>query len=108
MLVTASLACLIETATIFGGQSPKHVQEIIADNLSKSGWSWACVATMDREERTIFVADAHRGDGQRFIVHTDEKLTAFLQLESATRLAAVNTVYWQTITMSNLRCTTER
>jgi hypothetical protein len=90
------------------GESRKHVQEIIADNLSKAGWSWGCVSAIDSNGRTIFVADAHRGDGQRFIVHTDEKLTAFLQLESATRLAAVNTVYWQTITMSNLRCTTER
>jgi hypothetical protein len=57
--------------------------EIIADNLSKVGWSWGCVATMDREGRTIFVADANRGDGQRFVVHTDEKMTAFLELESA-------------------------
>ncbi len=32
--------------------------------------------------RTIFVADAHR-DGKRFVVHADEKLTAFLELESA-------------------------
>jgi hypothetical protein len=30
----------------------------------------------------MFVADAHRGDGQRFIVRADEKLTAFLELES--------------------------
>jgi len=28
--------------------------------------------------RTIFVADAHRGDGKRFVVSADEKLTAFL------------------------------
>jgi hypothetical protein len=42
MLVTASLACLIETATNpFGGESRKRVQEIIADNLSKAGWNWA-------------------------------------------------------------------
>jgi hypothetical protein len=34
------------------------------------------------EARTIFVADAHRGDNQRFIVQADEKLTAFLELES--------------------------
>jgi hypothetical protein len=26
------------------------------------------------------VADAHRGDGQRFIVREDEKLTAFMEL----------------------------
>ena len=59
--------------------------EIIADNLSKAGWSWACVATVDREARTIFVADAHRDDGKRFVVRADEKLTAFVELESATR-----------------------
>ena len=57
--------------------------EIIADNLSKAGWSWDCVATADREGRTIFVADAHCGDGQRFVVHADEKATAFLELERA-------------------------
>jgi hypothetical protein len=33
----------------------------------------------------IFVADAHRGDGNRFVVRADEKLTAFVELESATR-----------------------
>jgi hypothetical protein len=32
--------------------------------------------------RTIWIADAHR-DGKRFIVRADEKLTAFLELESA-------------------------
>jgi len=30
----------------------------------------------------IFIADAHCGDGKRF-VRADEKLTAFLELESA-------------------------
>jgi hypothetical protein len=59
--------------------------EIIADNLSKAGWSWGCVATVDARGRTIFVADAHRDDGKRFIVRADEKLTAFLELESEIR-----------------------
>jgi hypothetical protein len=40
---------------------------------------------VDREARTIFVADAHRDDGKRFVVRADEKLTAFVELESATR-----------------------
>ena len=31
--------------------------------------------------RTIWIADAHRGNGKRFIVRADEKLTAFLELE---------------------------
>jgi hypothetical protein len=38
--------------------------EIIADNLSKAGWSWGCVSALDSNGRTIFVADAHRGDGK--------------------------------------------
>ena len=33
--------------------------------------------------RTIWIADAHRDDGQRFVVHADEILTAFLELERA-------------------------
>jgi hypothetical protein len=55
----------------------------LADNLSRSGWSWGCVSTVDAQGRTIFNADSHRGDGQRFVVHADEKLTAFLELERA-------------------------
>jgi hypothetical protein len=57
--------------------------EIIADRLSKAGWSWGCVATINPEGQTIFVADAHRDDGKRLIVHADEKLSAFVELESA-------------------------
>ena len=35
----------------------------------------------DSEGRTIWIGDAHRDDGKRFIVHADEKLTAFVELE---------------------------
>ncbi len=57
-------------------------REIIADNLSKAGWSWGCVSGVDSRDRTIFVADAYR-DGKCFVVRADEKLTAFVELESA-------------------------
>jgi hypothetical protein len=59
--------------------------EIIADNLSKAGWSLGCVSAIDSEGRTIFIADAHRDDGKRFVVRADEKLSAFVELESAVR-----------------------
>jgi hypothetical protein len=58
--------------------------EIIADNLSKAGWSLGYVSALDREWRTIWIVDAHR-DGKRFIVRADEKLTAFMELEAAIR-----------------------
>jgi hypothetical protein len=57
--------------------------EIIADNLSKAGWSWGCVSAIDSEGRTIWITDAHRDDGKRFVVRADEKLTAFVELESS-------------------------
>jgi hypothetical protein len=34
---------------------------------------------------SIFVTDAHRGDGKGFIVRADEKLAAFVELESVIR-----------------------
>ena len=57
--------------------------ELIGDNLSKAGWSWGCVSAVDSCGHTNWIADAHRGDGQRFVVHADKKLTAFLELERA-------------------------
>src|SRR5262249_32979821 len=67
--------------------------EIIADNLSKAGWSWGCVSAVDSEGRTIWIADAHCDDGKRFIVRTHEKLTArrasrFVSLSVACRSRA--------------------
>jgi hypothetical protein len=61
--------------------------EIIADNLSKAGWSWGRVSAIDTNGRTIWIADAHRDDGKRFVVSADEKLMAFVELESAIRAA---------------------
>jgi hypothetical protein len=63
--------------------------EIIADNLSKAGWSWGCVSAVDSNGRTIWIADAHR-DGKRFIVRADELLTAFLELQTAIHEFAVD------------------
>jgi hypothetical protein len=58
-------------------------RETIADNLSKAGWSWGCLSAVTSEGRIIWIADAHRDDGKRFIGHADEKLTAFMELEAA-------------------------
>jgi hypothetical protein len=43
---------------------------------------------VDHNARTIWITDAHRGDGKRFVVRTDEKLSAFLELESAIPVTA--------------------
>jgi len=42
-------------------------------------------STVDSNGRTIWIADAHRDNGKRFVVRANEKLTAFMELESAIR-----------------------
>jgi hypothetical protein len=59
--------------------------EIIADNLSKAGWRCGCISSTDHDGRQFWVVAAEREDVGRFIVRADEKLTAFLELESALR-----------------------
>ena len=50
------------------------------------------MSAIDSNGRSIWIVDAHRDDGKRFIVRADEKLAAFLELESALREAPTNTV----------------
>jgi hypothetical protein len=47
---------------------------------------------VDSNGRTIWIADAHRDDGKRFVVRADEKLTAFVGLESAIRREIATTI----------------
>jgi hypothetical protein len=57
--------------------------EIVKDNLRKAGWNCGCISSTDHEGRQFWVMAAERSDAGRFIVHTDQELPAFLELESA-------------------------
>jgi hypothetical protein len=59
--------------------------EIIDDRLGKAGFSMGWVSAIDCEGRTIWIVDAYRDDGNRVVVRSDEKLTAFLEMETAVR-----------------------
>ena len=50
------------------------------------------VSAVDSEGLTMWIVDAHRDNGKRFIVRLDEKLTAFLELERITHELAVSTL----------------
>jgi hypothetical protein len=52
---------------------PVKYWEIIADNLKKAGWSLGYVSVVDGERRTIWIADAHCGDGKRFVAGREKK-----------------------------------
>src|SRR5438132_13818099 len=78
-------------ARVSAESAPVKYWEIIADNLSKAGWTGGCVSTVDSRGRTFFVADARRGDNQWLIVRADETLTAFLEVKLTVR------TYWQSL-----------
>ena len=59
--------------------------EMIADNLKKAGWRYGCISSTDHEGRQFWLVAAQREDTGRSIVRADEKLTAFLEPESAVR-----------------------
>jgi hypothetical protein len=40
----------------------------------------------------MWIADAHRGDGKRFVARADEKVTAFVELEAAIHEFAVSLI----------------
>ena len=47
--------------------SRERYWEIIADDLGKAGWSLGWVSALDSEGRTLWIVDAHRDDGKRFV-----------------------------------------
>jgi len=54
--------------------------EIIADRLHAEGWSWGyCSSVTSKGWR--WIVDAHR-EGRCYIVHSDEPLSAFLELDA--------------------------
>jgi hypothetical protein len=52
----------------------------VREGVAISARSFGCVSAVDRDGRTIWIVDAHRDDGKRFVVRSDKKLTAFLDL----------------------------
>jgi len=64
--------------------------ELVADKLSKASWSWGWVSAVDSEGRTLWIVAAHRDNGKRFVVRSDEMLSAFLELERITHELALS------------------
>jgi hypothetical protein len=65
--------------------------EIMVNKMIKAGFSVGWVSGFDDNGRTVWVLDAHR-DGKRFVVHAEEKLTAFVELERAIYEFAVDLI----------------
>ena len=61
----------------------KRYWETVRDNLRKAGWNCGCISSTDHEGRQFWVVAAEREDAGRFIVHADEMLIAYLELQAA-------------------------
>ena len=66
----------------------KRYWEIVRDNLRKDGWNCGCISSTNCDGRQFWVVAAERSDVGRFIVQSDEKLSAFIELELVTREAS--------------------
>ena len=69
-----------EASALVGGDTLGNHREQSQQSRLELG---LCLSTLDSRGRTIWIADAHRDAGRRFDVRADEKLTAFVELESA-------------------------
>jgi hypothetical protein len=62
---------------------PAKYWETIADDLKNAGWNLGWVSAVDCNGQTIWIADAHHGDGKRFggdCGHRQPKVTGLLLL----------------------------
>ena len=71
----------LQKISCFRHHPPKKYWEIVSDKLSAAGWSWGYCRAVTRDGWR-WIVDAHR-EGRRYIVHSDELLSAFLELEQA-------------------------
>jgi len=88
-LTARSYSSLAEKLAEQSGEAPSIAGVIIGKSpptISRKlvGVGAASQRSIPTGEPSLFV-DAHRGDGKRFIVRADEKLTAFFELEAAIR-----------------------
>jgi len=54
---------------------------LVAGKLSAAGWSWGIAAPLP-EMAGVGLLTPTKGDGKRYIVQSDELLSAFLELEA--------------------------
>ena len=89
---TAAIADIARKAAGHAASADRHVKywELVADKLSKAGWSLGWVSALDCKGRTLWIVDAHRDNGKRFVVRSDEMLSAFLELERITHQLALS------------------
>jgi hypothetical protein len=65
--------------------APVKYWEVITGKLSQAGFSWGCSSEIDSSGGVIYTADAYVPDGRRFTVLAGDRLTAFLEPQTAIR-----------------------
>jgi hypothetical protein len=68
------------------GSAGMKYWEIIAAQLTSDGWSWGYSSLLDVTGHSWWCVDAHRDDGKRYVVRSDDLLAAFVELQAQTKL----------------------
>lgn len=58
--------------------------DIICRELAERGWSYGHTRSIDAEGRLLYIADASRGDGHRYVAQAETLLTAYMELRGMT------------------------
>jgi hypothetical protein len=81
MVAPESFASCYTRIALSGIMPPVKYWEIVGRKLTAAGWTWGYCSAVTHDGWR-WIVDVHRGDGRRYIVQSDELLTAFLELES--------------------------
>jgi hypothetical protein len=66
------------------------VTRIQMQSSLKARWSLGYVSAIDSNGRTIWIADAHRDDGKRFVVYADGSFRHFVGESSSSECSSIN------------------
>jgi hypothetical protein len=77
----AIIAAGVIATTKIGAREPIGKSSLTTSRKPVGVWAGSRLLIWKAEQSRI--VDAHRDGGKRFVVHADEKLTAFLELQAA-------------------------
>ena len=53
---------------------------MIADKIAAAGWTYSYYQAYDKGSREVWIAEAHKDDGHKYIAKAETLLTAFIEL----------------------------
>ena len=59
---------------------PRQYYEMIADKMAAAGWTYGYYRAYDKCAREVWIAEAHKDDGHKYIAKAETLMTVFIEL----------------------------